>query len=132
MAAALFRIPRSTVVLRRLYLNKAPQIYTFTKVTACALARDSKPRESSKSHRLCVMAVGSTQPLIEMSRLQLKCDGMRLSRARRAQLKGRSYAEVLSVDFTICHYFPFGYRPGIRCREWVEGCGGGTNSLPEG
>ena len=46
--------------------------------------------------------------------------------------KRRSYAQVLSVNFATCHYFPFDCRPGIGCREWVEVLGGGTNSLPEG
>ena len=42
---------------------------------------------------------------------------------RSAQLKYRSYVEVLSVDFATCHYFPFDYRPGIGCRECVDGLG---------
>jgi len=46
-----------------------------------------------------------------------------MSRARRAQLKGRSFVEVFSVDFATCHYLPFNYRPGIGCHEWVEGLG---------
>jgi len=37
-----------------------------------------------------------------------------------AQLKDRSYAEVLRVDFATSYYFPFDNRPGIVCRECVE------------
>jgi len=39
-----------------------------------------------------------------------------LSRARRAQLKGRSNAEVTTVDFATGHYLPIDYRLTIGCR----------------
>jgi len=42
---------------------------------------------------------------------------MLLSRARRAQLKGRSYAEVVTVDFATGHNLPVDYHPMIGCRE---------------
>jgi len=40
-----------------------------------------------------------------------------VSRARKAQLKGRSYAEIVTVDFTTGHYLPVEYRPTIGFRE---------------
>jgi len=40
-----------------------------------------------------------------------------ISRARRAQLKGRSYAEDTAVEFATGHYLPVDYRSTIGCRE---------------
>ena len=40
-----------------------------------------------------------------------------LSRARGAQLKGRSYAEVLHRELCVLSSLYLGYRPGIGCRE---------------
>jgi len=40
-----------------------------------------------------------------------------LSRARRAQLKGRSYVEVTTVDFVTDHYLPVHLPSTIGCRE---------------
>jgi len=42
---------------------------------------------------------------------------MVVSHARRAQLKGRSYAEVTTMDFATGHYLPVDYRSTIGCHE---------------
>lgn len=55
-----------------------------------------------------------------------------LSRARGAQFKGRSYAEVLHCKMCVLSSLSLGYHPGIGCREWVKGLGMVTKSLPEG
>jgi len=55
-----------------------------------------------------------------------------LSRARGAQLKGRSYAEVLHRELCVLSSLSLGYRPAIGCREWVKGLGAVTESLPKG
>jgi len=54
-----------------------------------------------------------------------------LSRARGAQLKGRSYAEVLYCKMCVLSSLSLGYCPGIGCREWVKGLGMVTKSLPK-
>jgi hypothetical protein len=49
--------------------------------------------------------------------VSMKKSVIMLSRARGAQLKGRSYAEVLHRELCVLSSLYLGYRPGIGCRE---------------
>jgi len=52
-----------------------------------------------------------------------------LSRARRAELNGRLYAEVRLLKFFVLSPLSLGYHPGIDCRERVKELGAVTESF---